>query len=563
MIGLLLWALIVLAGPLVGTMLLLTLPWMTARVIGPDAQDRVAQWYLWAAQTLTGRGGVIVRDEELQLVKKTWDDEYGGDRDEAGGRSRHHYDYFGALDRLKGRIFGLGLSRFDSWVSPLLADIGERKWRAIEEDDVGPDYHEDDGWIFVDGIPVDKTSRLVDLSAAEHLIQGSAKPEVGDAAEERARKSQTPFSTVATPMQALLLIGAFCVPFIASLYFLGGGEEAAQGAGNETVLSIMLGTVVAANRLDDLAEWLNDAPERIGEWWDEDDEDDGRKGPPDDPTDLRPYLLAALVAVVGFLFAPVIVGLFYGLLAGVVVAGLQLVTIAAVPFGVWFFGGGLPAFLAMPLAKLSWVLAMVSVDNRGVLVERDSGTLEFRKLRDGFEERFEAVLEDGTRLPIAGDVGDLYRFAWGELGVTAEKTQRNMGHLTADLEDRAQADGGFIRPPRRRGGYQPCEKSRRNMGHLTVDVTPEMATDGGYIQPTNRRGGYLPLIRPADEHQYTVTLPHLETWCQGSSKAQAIRTGREKALTEEGGGEGLSQTLFLLLLVGAPVLGALMGYLMT
>ena len=518
----LLWALV---GVLAGVAYVVVVPWLSARMAGTQWIERVAGWYVWAAQTFIGRAAVIIRDEELDLVAKTYDDAYQADKDTAGDEPRHHRDVFGVLNRLRNRVFGFAPADRNVWVSPLMAEIGAKAYNLHQEDDLGPDVARVDGQdrqipVMHDGIPIPERSQLVDLSNARHLVKGRAEPKAAEDAYERTKISQEPFTQTVSPAQGLLIMAGFVGALVAVLYL--GGENGNGGqAGNETVLSALPVLTVAGAALGDrLADALERGRERVAGVL------EGGGGQP--PAGGKPLptgkLKAALVAAGGVLVIPLVALVTFGWLTAALVLVLQAATIVAVPVGVWFAGPVLPGFLAKPLAKIAWLLAQITTDG-GVIVERDTGVLEYHELRrhDG-DAAFECTLNNGETLLIDGTEGDLYRFAWNDLGVVAEKSGENMDKLTPD---NIAARG-----------------------------------DDEEIVPTNDRVGYRPLINPGNDGDWCVTLPHLESWADGSATGAAIRTGRQKALREQGGGQGLGQLVFTLLLVGAPLLGAVMGWLM-
>lgn len=514
-IDLALWAV---TGVLAGVAYLTVVPWVAARVGGLRARERVSYWYVWAAQTFTERAGVIVRDEELSLVRKHWDGEYSADKDTASGETRHHYDVFSVLDRLRGRIFGFGLSDRGVWVSPLLAEIGAKAHTMRQNNDIGPETRavERDGrtvreQVMQDGIPIPDRSQLVDLSAARHLVKGSADPNAGQDAYKRTKISQEPFTQTVSPAQGLLIVGGFLAGLAVVMFLSGDSGSSAPvappNATNQTVLS-GLGALIMA-RLNQVRQGIAAAIARISGG--SGDRDWGRVGR---------GLAAAAIGVVGLVLIPAIAVVTFGPVMAIIAGMLQLLTIIAIPFGIWLLGPALPGLLAVPLATISWILAQLTTDG-GVIVERKTGVLEYHELRKREHGGFETTLSDGTVLPIDGTEGDLYRFAWNDLGIVAEKTEENMQRLTAGETLRA---------------------------------------DGGEIVAKNTRAGYRPIINTGSVSDWVVSLPHLESWAEGSATGNSIRTGRQKALRENGGEQGLSQLVFTVLLLVAPVLGAAMGW---
>lgn len=575
--SLLLWATV---GVIGAVAIVVIVPWLVAKPLGGDAQDRVAQWYLWAAQTLIGRAGVIVRDEEFDLVRKSYDDAYDADKDTNGDQPRRHYDPLKVLGRLQNRIFGFALSDHDLWVSPLAAEIGGKAWQLQQEDELGRELRRtEDGYqkLFKDGIPISATPQLVDLTDARHLVQGSSRPETSEDAEELAKTSQEPFTETVSPVQALLIVGGLIGGFAVAA-FMGDGATAGPPMPNTTTVSLLplvglgsrrirtvlagllgvavgvagpvatwwiYGPVFAAAMIVveaavvigiPVTMWLRGRDERVDESADTSEADGSEEGGDTSEGDgsgqdgggRRIGALVGGAVLLSTAIFPAIAWISYGPLFAVVTWAMTVLTAGAIPFAIWVIGPGLPALIASPIAKISWILAMLAVGGRGVIVERDDRTLEFRQLRDAppdAETRFWARLSDGTRLPVSGEEGDLRRFAWGELGVVAEKSARNMSHICLDNETLQQA-----------------------------------RTDGGTrVQSSSRRGGYVPVINTGSTGDWIVTLPHLESWTRGAAQAQSVQQGRQRGLTDHGGNQGLGQWAFLMLLIAAPVVGLLIG----
>jgi len=221
---------------------------------------------------------------------------------------------------------------------------------------------------------------------------------------------------------------------------------------------------------------------------------------------------------------PVIAGLTYGIGTALLVSVAMVATSLGILTIIALFAPSFPVALGMALARGWWILAQLTV-GRGVFVERDSGELEHHQLQDAPEDadyRFETRLSDGKTIPIEGSKGDLIRFAWAPIAATAEKSDQNMRSITDEFPEDA-------------------------------------ATDGGEIMPTNQRQGFDPAIRVPDGDEWIVTLPQLYNFCENSCESQAVRQGRQKALTEHGGEQQISMLIFLVILLGAAVIGGMFG----
>lgn len=494
------WALV---GILLGIVWLIVLPWTAARLAGHEWIERVSDRYLWLAQTCGRRTAIIVRDGDLKLIAKRYDSELKADKDTASGDERHHRDDFDVVGRLKGKILAFALADRDSYISPLLAELGAHAKEAKDEKEIGAanDVFETDAGrrrieTVRDGIPVPTTSQLVDLSDAKWLTTGSAKPEDAKEAFDKTKISQEKFRQRVSFGQAIMIAGAFLASF--AVAWLGASQAGGSAPSlNETTVSLLplLGV--------------------LG-WGD----DDG----PDIPVDT---LTAAAWLAVGVLLIPLLAGLVQGALIGILVFVLAAVIGAGVPALLVLFGPSMPVKLGLPLARGWWILAQLTV-GRGVIVERDSGKREHHQLRDGDEidvdERYWARLDNGEQLAIDGEPGDLVQFAWAPLGFAAGKTEQNMSKLSENPPEQTVPDGGQER-----------------------------------VLTANERVGRRPYVRVPGANEWNVTLPQLWQFSRGSSESQGIRRARKKAMAEHGGEQRMSTTVFVVLLVVVLTLGAGFG----
>lgn len=494
------WALV---GVLNGMLLLILVPWTAAKIAGEDWIEAVSDRYVWFAQLCARRSALIVRDGDIKLVPKRYDSDLKADKDTATGDKRHHRDEFDTVGRLKNKVFGFGLTKRDVYVSPLLAELGERAKSAVEREKIGVEEAPGNATgKMLDGIHVPKRSKLANLADARHLTTGSSEPEDGQESYKKTKISQEKFHEKVSFGQGMLVIVAFAATLGVAWFAASrdGGSTTTQVANNSTRISklmlLSLSGGAVGKKLQELREQIPFA--RIGAWL---------------------WIVGWIVAI------PILAGATYGLGTGLLVGVLSLLTAGGTLIFLALFAPSFPVFLGMGLARGIWILAQLTV-GRGVLVERDTGELEHHQLRDAPENAdhdFEATLSDGKVLEIDGSKADLFRFGWAPLGATAEK-------------------------------------SDENMNTITVDVPRGAATDGGTMMSESQRQGWDPALRvPEDEDTYIVTLPQLHNWCKGVSESQAVRQGRQKALTEHGGEQQISMVVFMGILLMTSICGGLMG----
>lgn len=483
---LLTWSLV---GALLGIIIVGVLPWVTARMIGVDAVEKVSSWYVWLAQNSISKSALIIRPGSVDLVNKVYDPDQKADKDTAGGEPRHHRDTLGALRSLANKPFGLALHDVDEYVTPLLAEIGDRAKERVEREEIGAPI-DSDTKTMLDGIPVPGTSNIVDVRDAKHVVTGEADPEDGHRSYEKTVISQEKFHERMTFGQTLILVGSFLAS--AALMWILASQDAPSAG---SVVSLSLASIPFGDEVKDRIKSI--------QW-------------------------QTIGAIAFALFVTAAIPFIALLTHGVLAAGLVVACSAAVAIGyvagIALFGPSFPGFIATPMAKLNWTLAQLCV-GRGVLVERDTGEFEHHQLIEDDTDEYDWVcrLDDGNWLGINGSVGDMVRFGWEPLAITAEKSEENLGSITSTPPSGARTDGGNIKPANTRRGWQP-----------------EFATD-------------------AVEADWMVTLPQLWKWCQGSAESESIREGRDTALTQQGGQQQISYTIYVVLLVGCLVIGAAFG----
>lgn len=222
-----------------------------------------------------------------------------------------------------------------------------------------------------------------------------------------------------------------------------------------------------------------------------------------------------LVAVVGALVATAatITGIY-----GALVLGVGLLLGASVPLLLAYGtkrgtpGSGLLATGSAMLAQFTF--------SKSALVRTDTGDFQWRLLRED-DDGFFAELEDGTRVEIDADRGELYPFKFGKLAITEQKTPRNMAPLTVDAD--------------------------------AVGVTDQSTRE--------TRGGYdIHHPERLDDDSWLVSLREVGSQVAASGQPNIVRRGRNKALEEAGGQQALSGLYLTLLVGGMVVLGFGMGY---
>ena len=561
MILLLVWAVV---GFLLGICMIIVVPWTGARIAGAAYVEAVSDKYVWFAQTAARRSALVVRDGDVKLVPKRYDSDLKADKDSATGDDRHHKDDFDVLGRLKNKVFGFALTSRDAYVSPLVAELGEIAMREKERKEIGREEVDGTADKFVDGIHVPERPQLVDLSAARHLTTGACEPEKGRESYEKAKISQEKFHERVSFGQGMLIILA-ALGSMGLAWFVatrGAGSEAAETVSNQTTVGLLwllltplgltrqqqlalagaggLGSavvagVVASPLLGLALGLVVTGGTLIVVGLDRRDGDgDDRGGLLDDVAgwgadisvaDSTVRKVAAGAWVLGWLsVVPMLAAIFGGPVIAVVVTGLMVLTPVLFLGGIALFGPSFPVFLGMALARGFWILAQLTV-GRGVFVERDSGEIEHRQLRvadSDVDADYVTALSTGETLHIDGSKGDLIRFAWAPIGAAAEKTAENMANLTED-------------------------------------IPAEAATDGGTVLPNNKRQGFQPELRVGQSDEWVVTLPQLWSFAKNTSESDAVRQGRQKALTEHGGEQQISMVVFFAMILAAILLGGVFG----
>jgi len=205
-------------------------------------------------------------------------------------------------------------------------------------------------------------------------------------------------------------------------------------------------------------------------------------------------MAGAVVAVLGLIGGVAYVAVSgWGILAGGLFVGALVLGASGAPVAILVFRDGMPLG---GLVGQGLAIAAQIAFGKAALVRRDDGRYEWTVLRER-DEGYVARLADGREVPIDADDGELYAFGFGRLAVTEQKTEANL---------------------------------RRWM-------VAEGASDGG----TETRAG-IEVAPPQREHGgILVSLATIQRAVRGSASSTLVRRGRDKALDEEGGEQGVSQ----------------------
>jgi hypothetical protein len=199
----------------------------------------------------------------------------------------------------------------------------------------------------------------------------------------------------------------------------------------------------------------------------------------------------AVVAVVGAVAYVAAAG--WGTLAAILFVGALIAGATGPPAAILTLREGIPLG---GLVGQGLAIAAQIAFGAAALVRRDDGRYEWTVLRergDGYIAR----LADGREVPIDADAGELYAFGFGRLAVTEQKTEANLRRW---MVAEGTTDGGT----ETRAG---------------IEVAP----------PQRETGGIL------------VSLATIQRAVRGSASSTLVRRGRDKALDEEGGEQGVSQ----------------------
>jgi hypothetical protein len=205
MIQIISWLLI---GLLVGPTLVALGPVVLAWLGGPELRERVGSVFVDRAIKMLGSAALIAKEQGgVALASTGTDAKLDADTVTVDGEAGHLRDDMNVKGYLKGRPFGIGLDTVPAYVTPLLAEIGERAASARESGRLGV---QPDGGVRLD-FELPKRPQVPDLRKACRVVEGSTAFRDGVVAEDWTRKSQEKFHDRMSLGQTLLLIGGFAV----------------------------------------------------------------------------------------------------------------------------------------------------------------------------------------------------------------------------------------------------------------------------------------------------------------------------------------------------------------
>lgn len=452
-------------GMLVGILLFALLPVAFAHAGGHRARDTVGGWYVSMAMRALGDVAIVARKQNgISLATASFDPKFGGDKVTVDDVVGHVRDELGVKSRMKNKPFGICLESHDQYISPLFAEFAERFSQAKDDGDIG--VRADGGAKLDIGIP--RKSGLPGLRDAYRIIPGNCKRRWATVSESWTKKSQEGFHNRFNFGQTMSIIIAFAAGAGLGWFVMSYGGNVAGGAGgNVTDVSVTTLFLLAIPMLGGSGDGDNDG------WI---------------ATETKRRLRMAAVGVISLALVALLVvtiTLFYGMLAAVAFLFMAVI-FAGLPWAlVWLLGSGVPGCGA--IGRGLWLLAQVSA-GRGAIVRTDTGHYEWHPLQEEEDDEFFAELDNGDRVPIDGDDGDLFRFGWRPLAITEQKTDRNMEQYEPAHDDTIEDRQGY-----------------------TIDA-PDDADDG-----------------------WRVTAAKVKNRVRGAAGAQSVRNGRTKALEEEGG----------------------------
>lgn len=472
------------AGFLGGLVLYLAAPWACAQIAGGEYPEKVGNAYAWLAMTAATRGAFVCRDHGgLDFVSPGFEAPKKADKANVGGEKGHHKDDIGIMSRLANKPFALGLEALPTYITPLHAEIGDVAKEKKDNGELGRASED----VMIGGVPLPKTSQLVRISDAKHIITGDADRDDGENAYSFGVKSQEGFNERVSFGQAMIIVLSLLGSAV-TFYFLA---DHSGGGGTTVSLLALLSSTTAANK-----------------------------------ENLRlvgavgvPALFVLVVAVFSFLE----LGLVGALLVLLVMFGVA----TGPPLAIALLGPGIPNFLGPGLARLHWILAQLSMW-RGVFVRMDTGEYRYRRLRDGDERddvasRYYIKFKDGEIEPVDGTPGDLYRMGWRPLGITEQKSERNVGDIKLDIPKDVETD------------------------------------EYGAISRTQRQG-FAERFPTPTLNEWTISMPMVWSEVYPSSESHLVERGLLQALEEHGGKQQIGFIVLIIGTVVAGVIGSLMGF---
>lgn len=400
-------------GLLCGFLIFSIAPIAIAQLVGGDFPQSIGRKYAYLAQTAIQSSVLVARENSIDLVWTGYDAHKEADTTKLDGERGHVRDDIGVTGRLFGKPFGFTTDTVQSYLSPLLAEIGAIAKQARREGNLGPlDRTDEDGnRLVVAGVTVPKRPQLVSLSDATALVSGDASRRDGEVAKSWADKSQEGFHERISFGQALLWLGSVGLGAGVVILSLRVADSGSTTVTSQGMLLLIGGT---SHRV---RAWIDSHRDRllnIAGWG-------------------VVALIAAAIVVTGFLVNGPIAAAAVGI--GLVIGA------ATLPVGILLGGPSIPRLIGAPMARGLWILAQLTV-GKGTIVQLPSGDSEYCQLRGSSGSYF--VKHDGERHDLEGDEGDLYLFGWRPLGLTEIKTERNLGPISATVAEDAAADGGYI-----------------------------------------------------------------------------------------------------------------------
>lgn len=400
-----LWAI---AGLGLGVLFVLVAPFIAGLFPRPVRQT-TGDAYLKLTQLLLDKGGIVANEQGgLELATFSLDAKKGADETTLHSETMHFRDELHLVSRLQNRMFGVASGEFGTFVSPMVAEIGELVEKARERGEyaavnVGSEtmmnFH----------VEVPKQGRFVDLRDAAPILKGDADATSGEQAREYTSKSQEKFHRRVSMSQALIIVGAFVAAAgtVAFIMHFAGSSGSTPDVSMPAI--VMAGTVLLV-------------PPRVKEVF----------------ADEHPWLGPALIGLVllagagGFLYLGIATG--YTLEVAALLGG-TVVAAAGTVVGIGLMGPGLPQMLARPFGVIFFTLAQFAYDG-SVLVDREGGYEQRCLERDG--DGYAVTLSDGKRITV--EDGPLFRFGMNPFGMIWEKTEARLAQFDPDDEARKETD---------------------------------------------------------------------------------------------------------------------------
>lgn len=230
------WGLI---GLLIGPLIVLLAPVVIAWVGGDELRETVGDLWITRAIKMWGSSALVAKEQGgVAIASTSTDEKIEGDVVTVNGESGHLKDRMDVKGHLKGEQFGVATDILPVYVTPLIAEMGDRATDALERDRLGV---QPDGGVRLD-FELPERPQVPDLRNARHIVEGSTGFRDAVVAEDWARKSQQKFHERMSLSQTLLLMAAFAVGvgLAIAVSRLGGGGG---GGGVEVPIQIAVTTV--------------------------------------------------------------------------------------------------------------------------------------------------------------------------------------------------------------------------------------------------------------------------------------------------------------------------------